>query len=277
MHTWRETQNEGWIRYALDRMGIPYTYIADQDLRSPGALDRFDVVIFGHVRSFGASVLNGAPMVGPPIPWKKTTLTPNLGVWDETDDMRPGMGLEGAAVLRRFVERGGLLLVEGASGELPIQLGFTPTVSLTEGRSLRARGAVFRVQAARPTSPILYGYDQRTFAAYFSQSPLLAVQEKDTSVTAREREAEMDPAVVRETERLRARVVLQFHERQDSLLVSGLLVGGSELAKKAAVVDAPLGRGHVVYFAIRPFWRWQTQGSFALALNAIANWNALDR
>jgi hypothetical protein len=31
----------------------------------------------------------------------------------------------------------------------------------------------------------------------------------------------------------------------------------------------------VVYFAIRPFWRWQTQGSFAMALNAIANWNAL--
>ena len=38
---------------------------------------------------------------------------------------------------------------------------------------------------------------------------------------------------------------------------------------------APLGTGHVVYFAIRPFWRWQTQGTFALAVNAIANWNAL--
>jgi hypothetical protein len=69
---------------------------------------------------------------------------------------------------------------------------------------------------------------------------------------------------------------LRFHERQDSLLVSGLLVGGGELTEKAAVIDAPLGAGHVVYFAIRPFWRWQTQGSFALALNAMANWNALD-
>jgi hypothetical protein len=277
MHTWRETQNEGWVRFALDRLGIPYTYIADQEIRTPGALDRFDVVIFGHVRTFGGTVLNGVPMVGPPIPWKKSALTPNLGVIDETDDMRPGMGLEGAAVLRRFVERGGLLLVEGASGELPIELGFTPTVSVTQARTLRARGAVFRAQAALPTSPILYGYDKRTFPVYFNQSPLLSVQEKDTSVTTREREAEMDPAVVREMDRLRARVVLQFHERQDSLLVSGLLVGGTELTKKAAVVDAPLGRGHVVYFAIRPFWRWQTQGSFALALNAIANWNALDR
>ena len=76
-------------------------------------------------------------------------------------------------------------------------------------------------------------------------------------------------------EEQRARVILKFHSKEDSLLVSGLLVSGNELAGKAAVVDAPLGKGHVVYFAIRPFWRWQTQGSFALALNAIANWNGL--
>jgi hypothetical protein len=41
-------------------------------------------------------------------------------------------------------------------------------------------------------------------------------------------------------------------------------------------VDAPLGKGHVVMFAIRPFWRWQTQGTFFLGFNAILNWNDLD-
>jgi hypothetical protein len=274
MHSWRDTQNEGWVRYALDRMEIPYTYISEQALRTPGALDRIDVVVYPHAGGSSAALLNGAPMVGPPIPWRKSDLTPNLGVIDRTDDMRPGMGLDGAAQLRRFVERGGLLLVEGATTALPITLGFTPTVSITESRSLRARGAVFRAQAVEAESPILYGYD-KTFAVYFNQSPLLTVQEKDTSVSTREREAETDPSVVAEQDRLRARAIVRFHERSDSLLVSGLLVSGEELSKKAAVVDAPLGRGHVVYFAIRPFWRWQTQGSFALALNAIANWNAL--
>ena len=38
----------------------------------------------------------------------------------------------------------------------------------------------------------------------------------------------------------------------------------------------PLGKGHIVMFAIRPFWRWQTQGSFMLAFNAIMNWDHLD-
>ena len=275
MHTWRETQNAGWVRYAFDRMGLPYTYISDQALRTPGALDRFDVVVFPHVGGRGGSVLNGSPMVGPPIPWKNTPETPNLGRIDSTDDMRPGMGLEGAAALRKFVERGGMLLVEGASTELPVDLGFTPTVNIVDARSLRTRGAVFRAQEVRTESPILYGYDDRTFPVYFNASPLMTVQQKDTSVTAREQEAQMDPAVVAEIGRQRARVILQFHRRPDSLLVSGLLVGGNELARKAAVVDAPLGKGHVVYFAIRPFWRWETQGSFALALNAIANWNQL--
>ncbi len=277
MHTYRETQNEGWVRYAFDQLGVPYTYIADQQLRRPGALDRFDVVVFPHVSAQGGTLLNGTAMVGQPIPWKKTPETPHLGVFDETDDVRPGMGLDGAASLRRFVERGGLLIVEGATNQLPIELGFTPTVSITQARSLRARGAVFRAQvvAQEARSPILNGYERTTFPVYFNQAPLLTVQQRDTSVTSRENEAAADPTVIAELNRLRARPVLQFHARQDSLLVSGLLVSGEELTRKAAVVVAPLGSGHVVYFAIRPFWRWQTQGTFALAVNAMANWNAL--
>lgn len=29
-------------------------------------------------------------------------------------------------------------------------------------------------------------------------------------------------------------------------------------------------------FALRPFWRWQTQGTYFLGFNAILNWNDLD-
>jgi hypothetical protein len=35
-------------------------------------------------------------------------------------------------------------------------------------------------------------------------------------------------------------------------------------------------KGHVVMFANRPYWRWQTQGNFFLGFNAILNWNDLD-
>lgn len=272
MHSWLETQNEGWVRYAFDQMGVPYTYISDQSLRRPGELDRFDVVVFPHVNGSATALLNGRPMIGPPIPWKKSALTPNLDLWDQTDDIRPGMGLAGAAVLRHFVERGGLLLTTGNSSTLPISLGFNPTVALFTPTHLNARGAIIRAQPApgAAASPILYGYESSSFPIYFNQAPIFSVTPRDTiGVEGR------DPAIAVQQERMRAHVILRFHEKPDSLLVSGLLVGGDELAGKPAVVDAPVGAGHVVMFGIRPLWRWESQGSFALALNAIANWEHL--
>ena len=58
--------------------------------------------------------------------------------------------------------------------------------------------------------------------------------------------------------------------------LSGTLLNGQGLANRAQVVDAKLGDGHVVMFGIRPFWRWQTQGTYFLGFNAILNWNDLD-
>ena len=271
MHSWLETQNEGWVRYAFDQMGVPYKYISDQSLRRPGMLDKFDVVVFPHVNGSPSALVNGRPMVGPPIPWKKSALTPNLDLWDQTDDIRPGMGLEGAAALRHFIERGGLLLTSGNSSILPITLGFNPTVSQAITTRLNARGSVIRAQPAPGSaSPILYGYESPSFPVYFSQAPVFNVTPRDTiPVEGR------DPAIAAQQERMRAHVILRFHDKADSLLVSGLLAGGDELAGKAAVVDAPVGSGHVVMFGIRPLWRWESQGSFALALNAIANWDHL--
>ncbi len=74
----------------------------------------------------------------------------------------------------------------------------------------------------------------------------------------------------------RPRTVLAFPRNPDDMLLSGALVGGQVLSGRAQVLDAPLGDGHVVMFAIRPFWRWQTQGTFFLGFNAILNWNDLD-
>jgi hypothetical protein len=74
----------------------------------------------------------------------------------------------------------------------------------------------------------------------------------------------------------RPRVVLQFSSDANNLLLSGTLANGQFLANRVAALDYPLGKGHVVMFAIRPFWRWQTQGTYTLGFNAIMNWNDLD-
>jgi hypothetical protein len=69
-------------------------------------------------------------------------------------------------------------------------------------------------------------------------------------------------------EELRPRTLLRFGD-SDDLLVSGLLEHGGELARRAAVVDVPAGKGHVLLFAINPIWRGETVGSHPLVWNAI--------
>lgn len=283
VHTWIETQNEGWVRHALEEMGVPFTYMSTQKLKVPGLLDRYDVVLFPHVSAAPAGIVNGRPMVGPAVPWKKTPLTPNLGVIDSTDDIRPGLGYDGLAALKAFVDRGGLLVTEGNSSRLPVDFGFTPTVSITATPRLLARGAVFKAQAMDRTSPILYGYDQETFSVYFNTAPLFTVAtgsgpqgEGVDSASRAVAQNVPDPMLEKQATAQRARVILRFTPRADSLLVSGLLDNGTEMAGRAAVVDAPVGHGHVVLFGIRPMWRYETQGSYAMVLNAMLNWNALD-
>lgn len=272
VHTWIETQNEGWVRYALDRMHVRYSYFSDQVLRRPGALDHFDVVIFPHVDAVGKSLLNGRPIVGPPIPWKATALTPNIGKLDHSDDVRGGMELAGAAALRQFVERGGLLITEGATSQLFADLGFSPTVSATPMSQAQSRGgSVYRARVIAPESPVLYGYNEPEFPVYFKQAPLLKVVPYDTLDYA----GPIDPATTAQMHRLHAQVLLAFESNPDSLLVSGLLSRSKEPAGGPAIVDAPMGAGHLLLFAIRPMWRWETQGTFALVLNAMANWNDL--
>src|SRR5205823_3741002 len=88
----RVYDDTGWT------LGYPYTYISTQDAaRTPNLREKFDVILFPPTGTSNAStdIVNGLPP-GPPLPWKKTPLTPNLGV-DETDDMRPGLGMTGVA------------------------------------------------------------------------------------------------------------------------------------------------------------------------------------
>ena len=131
------------------------------------------------------------------------------------------MGLEGAAQVRRFVERGGLLLVEGSTSRFPIELGLTPGVTEFQSRTLGARGAIFRAEQVTTASPILYGYDaNRIFPVYFNQTPLLQVQ---TGGGGQGSSEGVDASFLAAQERARPRVILRFLDRADSLGISGML------------------------------------------------------
>ncbi len=119
LHTWVSTQNDGWFRLALDECEIPYSYISDQEIRSTSELKaKYDVIIFPPVTSSLPTLINGVRKrllddgsdFGGPVPFKSTELTPNFGGVDASDDIRGGLGFEGLAHLKAFVENGGVFI-----------------------------------------------------------------------------------------------------------------------------------------------------------------------
>ena len=176
MHTWINTQDEGWWRLALDKLSVPFTYISTQDLTADGSLrSKYDVILFPPVgRAAGQTIITGMPMYGNAIPWKTTDLTPNIGRIDSTDDIRPGMGWEGMANLQKFVREGGLLIAVDDTANFAVQYGFANGVSITPAQRLKITGAVLRSKLVDGTSPIAYGYDD-TLSIYSSDGPIFGV------------------------------------------------------------------------------------------------------
>jgi hypothetical protein len=262
VHSWVNTQDEGWVRLVFDTFEVPYTYFADQKLREDNLRAKYDVIVYPSVTPIAGNSaplhVNGVPLAGKPLPYKKTPETPNLGRQDEGDDIRGGMGLDGLASLMKFVHEGGTLIVDGSSAAMLLTYGIVDGVTVEQPANLFAPGAVLKAAFAEKRSPIAYGYEGDTLPVYFNRGPVWSV----AGATASEGRL--------------PHVVLRFPDSAHEILLSGALSGGETLTRRAIVVDAPLGKGHVVMFATRPYWRCETQGLYFLGFNAILNWNDLD-
>jgi hypothetical protein len=160
MHTWLGTQTEGWWRLAFDKAGIPFSYISTQTVGVESDLrGKYDVIIFAPVgRSSSQEIINGLPMWGNALPWQKSEITPNLGLLDSTADMRPGLGYDGLAHLRSFVEKGGLLITCEDTAQFAIESGLAPGVSIAPHDDARVVGSVLNSVFVAPASPIANGY-----------------------------------------------------------------------------------------------------------------------
>src|SRR2546430_4337863 len=176
LHTWTNTQNDGWFRIEFDRLQIPYTYISDQVIRNtPKLRDKFDVIIFPPVGGSAQTIVNGIPMRGAAIPWKASDVTPNMALSpDQADDIRGGMSLSGVVNLQKFIEDGGLFIPITNCARVPVDYGIVTGVSIQEPRQLQARGSVYNATFADRRSPIAYGYAE-TLPIYFNQAPLFQV------------------------------------------------------------------------------------------------------
>jgi len=309
LHTWISTQTEGWWRQRLDLLKIPYDYISTQAVAADASLaTRYDVILFPPVGIGDPQrIVSGLPLWGEPMPWKTTPETPNLGKIDATDDQRPGLGFAGLDHLRRFVEQGGLLVGVEDTAQLLIASGMAPGVRVANSKSLRVVGSVLDARFPDPGSPLVDGLGDR-LSVYSAEGMSFELSnsvaggwpgEDEGRPTGRGGPKDTDEPQGRPTqppppppakverwearplrteemrrnyvvipEAYRPRTLVRFGDADD-LLISGLLESAGELARRAAVVEVPLGKGHLLLFAINPVWRGATIGSHPLVWNAI--------
>jgi hypothetical protein len=160
MHTWLGTQTEGWWRYAFDTAGVPFDYISTKTVaQQPHLRAKYDVIVFAPVgRASTLEILNGIPLWNNPMPWQKSELTPNLGAIDSTSDIRPGLGYDGLAHLKDFVEQGGLLITCEDTAQFAIDTGLAPGVSVAPAGDARVVGTVLNTVFVNHDHPVAFGY-----------------------------------------------------------------------------------------------------------------------
>ena len=283
---WADTDSIGWIRYSLDQRKVPYIYLRDEDIRAGNLRDRVDVLLYGHVDLELAEQIQGLPKAWGPMAYKKTPQTPSLGTPAESDDITGGIGWEGMAQLQRFIESGGLMVTLGSGSMLPLEGGMVRGVrraaggvprstqgggaasaAASENAATRTPGAHVRVTFVRPDSPLAYGYPAHTWV--FRQNfPLYDIPRRWLRMAY--------CTTCLDGPEDRSGIVLQWGDSDGApLVVSGQAWGQAGLIGRPAILDMPVGRGHVVAFNFNPMHRDLNRGDQRLLWNALLNWRAI--
>ena len=152
IHSWTRTQDEGWVRAALDTYGVPYEYFGENAVAKMGDLrQKFDVILYPHGGSGvgnagGGRGGRGGTAADVPVPYKSTKEFPSLGFPDSTDDVRGALGEEGMKSLYAFVQHGGTLITEGSTSAILPEMNLTPGVKVGAGERRCSRAAPFFAQ-----------------------------------------------------------------------------------------------------------------------------------
>ncbi len=260
--TWANTEKVGWVRLAFDRFGIPFDLIHKDHVQTGANLRaKYNVIVMPHQTNNGKSVVYEQPKLSKPLPYKKNDKYKSLGMYAETDDVRGGMGLAGAAEFQKFVEDGGVLMTLGVASAFPAEFGIAKGVeSQNPATGFYAPGPYVQSEILLANHPVMYGYDQKTLPVRFNGGPLLQAGPPPGA----EQFAGSSPD--------RPQVIARFTGGEAGVL-SGLMRNPDQIRNRPMVVDAPSGKGRVILYANNPIYRWQTFGEHAMVFNALMFWN----
>ena len=170
-------------------------------------------------------------------------------------DFVGGIGMEGAANVRRFVERGGWLVAWDRASDfaiLALDLPLRNSVSgHAPGRVLHPRLAAAHQHEAREPAGRWHGGERHRHVRRLA------------GVSGRRAGGRRQAA-------RGADVDVYVEYPRQNFMVSGWELGGSRyLAGRVAAAHVKVGKGHAVVMGFRPHWRGQPHNTFKLLFNPL--------
>ncbi len=165
------------------------------------------------------------------------------------DEYTGGIGADGVANLKKFVEAGGTLVFLNRASNFAIEQFNLPVRDVTKDlprKDFFIPGSILRT-TLDTTNPIAKGMPKDSIA-WFENSPAFEVA-ADAQVE----------------------IIAKYPIDEKNILLSGYALGAEKIAGKAALVAIPMGKGKIVLFGFRPQYRGQSLATFPLLFNAIGN------
>ena len=231
--------SSGWMRWLLERYEFPFDRVYAKDLDAGNLASRYDVIVFP---------TDALPADGPHVSTPPDALVPaqyrhTVGSisWSRT-----------LPALKQFVDDGGTVLTIGQASEIaerlgaPIENGLVqkkPDGSIADltSQDFYIPGSVLRVSVDN-TTPLGFGFEPHV-DVFFDNSPSFRITDPE------------------------ARRVAWYADTTP--LRSGWAWGQRYLDGTSAVVDAPIGKGHVLVFGPEINYRAQSHGTFKFLFNGI--------
>ena len=163
------------------------------------------------------------------------------------ESYRGGIGNEGLENLKSFANDGGVLVLIDRASDVAIKGFDVPVINILEEvpeEEFYCPGSILNLIITNPENPLFAGYSNHTFS-YFKHSPTFEVLDD------------------------RPNILAVWPEEASEILASGWIEGEELIAGKAAVVDVPIGKGHVILTAFDVVHRGQPHATFKLLFNAI--------
>ena len=153
-----------------------------------------------------------------------------------------GIGEKGLQNLKEFVQNGGTLVLVGKAVRMGLNNFELPVnyynANKTEG--FRVGGSILKLNL-NVDSQVSYGMQEQAGFLFQQRYPLFEAEKKY--------------------------VVGQFPG--EDILLSGGILGEEAIANKALIADVPVGKGRIILFGFRPYFRAQTRGTYKLMFNSI--------